>query len=282
MPKAFVNGINIHYRHVGQGPCLVMIHGIASNLALWLNIQRAMAEEFQVTTYDLRGHGYSDMLPEGYTSADMAADLNALLDHLDIEQTYLVGHSFGGLVALHYTVLHPERVVKLVMADTGIPAVETHRKGKPALDAWRERLKNLGVSVPDDKQDDVDYLIRQSRKLRQQLTQTSSVRRRRLGGLPSIERLARLMGTTSILNDFRTTAGLTLDKICQVSHPTFLSYGERSPSMASCQYLTEHLPNCKSVIIPNAGHFHPVAHLEEFVKNLREFLLNCQKRVLAK
>jgi len=272
MSKTVVNGINIHYQRMGQGPDVVMVHGIASNLALWLNIQRALLGEFRVTTYDLRGHGYSDAPATGYTSADMADDLNALLNELGIKQTYLVGHSFGGLVALHYTVLHPERVIKLVLADTGIPAVEPSRKGKSIIEAWKERLDKFGVDVPDDKQDDMAYLMGQTRKLRQGLIQNSGMKRRRMGALPSIQRLTRLMETTSILDEFRSVAGLTLDKINKIAHPVLISYGDRSPSMATCKYLREHLPHCTSVIVPNAGHFHLLAHPEIFVKNLRAFL----------
>jgi len=271
MSKVVVNGINIHYQRRGQGPDVVMIHGVASNLALWLNIQRALAEEFRVTTYDLRGHGYSDMPPSGYTSADMAADLNALLDYLGIEQAHLVGHSFGGLVALHYTVFYPKRVNKLILAETGIPAVESTRKSNPVFEEWKERLKNFGVFIPDDKQDDVDYLLIQTRKVRQSFLGPKA-KRRKMGVLPSLERLSRLIKTTSILDDFRTTAGLTLDKICQIPHQIFVSYGGRSPSMASCQYLQKNLSNCTSTIIPNAGHFYLVTQPELFTKNLREFL----------
>ena len=272
MPKILVNGVNFHYQRSGKKQDVVMIHGIASNLALWLNIQPVLAEDFRVTSYDLRGHGYSDIPPNSYTSADMAADLNGILDSLDIKQTYLVGHSFGGLAALHYTVLHPERVIKLVLADTGIPAVETSRKSMPALEVWRNRLAKFGISVPDDKQDDVNYLITQTRKLRQQGAHSSGIKRRRMGGLPNIEGLTQLMENTSILSDFREIAGLTLNKICQVYHPVLISYGERSPSITTYQYLRDNLPNCKSVLIQGAGHFHPLGRSEEFIRNLNSFL----------
>ncbi|MBM3242629.1 alpha/beta hydrolase [Candidatus Poribacteria bacterium] len=273
MSKILVNGMNVHYQRTGDGPDVVMIHGIASNLALWLNIQPVLAEDFSVTTYDLRGHGYSDMPLNGYTSADMADDLNGILDSLDIKQTHLVGHSFGGLVALHYTVLHPERVIKLVLADTGVPAVETLRKSVPVLEMWIERLAKFGISVPEDKQDDINYLIMQTRILRQQSASSSGIKQRRVGGLMSVKGLTQLLESTSILNDFRETAGLTLNQIGQISQPVLISYGERSPSMATYQYLREHLSDCKSVIIQNAGHFHPVGRPEVFVKNLKTFLL---------
>ena len=81
MPKAKINGLTVHYQQMGLGPDLVMIHGLFANLAFWyLSVLPALARNFRVTVYDLRGHGYSDMPQRGYTSFDMAADLHALLD----------------------------------------------------------------------------------------------------------------------------------------------------------------------------------------------------------
>src|SRR5215470_3923803 len=106
MPFANVNGIKFHFQRVGKGPDVVMIHGLAANLAFWyFRIIPFLMIDFCITAYDLRGHGKSEMSDSGYTSADMAADLDALLDHLGVEKAHLVGHSFGGQVALHYATL---------------------------------------------------------------------------------------------------------------------------------------------------------------------------------
>jgi pimeloyl-ACP methyl ester carboxylesterase len=118
MPKAFVNGINIHYQETGAGSHLVLIHGLTGTLAAWqLGILPSLTDRFQVLAYDLRGHGHSDMPPSGYTSADMARDLLALFDERGIAQTHLVGHSFGGVVALHFAALHSDRVSALTISD---------------------------------------------------------------------------------------------------------------------------------------------------------------------
>src|SRR5919108_6534635 len=167
MPKAFVSGINIHYVQTGKGPHLVLIHGIASNLGQWHpSILSALVEDFRVTMYDLRGHGYSDMPPRGYTANHMVGDFTGLMDYLGIERASILGHSYGGLVALHFTVLPPERVDKLIIADTGVPCLEP-REGRDALLAgWREALRRQGIEVPDEKAHDLVYLIGQTLKLR--------------------------------------------------------------------------------------------------------------------
>ena len=66
MPHASINGIKLHYQQVGQGPDVVMVHGITGNMAIWhLEIIPALMQQYRLTTYDLRGHGYSDAPPTG-------------------------------------------------------------------------------------------------------------------------------------------------------------------------------------------------------------------------
>ncbi|MFQ6040561.1 MAG: alpha/beta fold hydrolase [Candidatus Poribacteria bacterium] len=267
MPKAFVNGINIHYQTSGQGPDLVLIHGATGNMAFWyLSTLPILKEEFRVTVYDMRGHGYSDVPPSGYTSADMAKDLVGLLDHLGIERAHLLGHSFGGVVALHTAALYEARVANLVLADPEIPALRhlCDVKKWPYWEAWNARLREFGIDVPDEKWDDLDYVLRQSLYIPMAYGMRKG--RERKG-----KRLLRLLDNTTAINDFRELAGLTMDKIRQIPHPTLAIYGELSPFLPACQYLTENMPNCKSVIVPT-GHFHPALEPEEFVKHLKNFL----------
>ncbi len=267
MPKVFINGIHIHYQQTGEGADIVMIHGVASNLALWhRDFVPSLAKRFRVTTYDLRGHGYSDTPPDRYSSADMAIDLKALLEHLKISQACLVGHSFGGLIALHYAVLNPTAVTKLILIDTGVPAVEPERKGVSLFEAWKAGLQRFGTFIPEEKGDDINYLIMETRKLRL----ASGIPQR---ALPRIDKLMYQLEKTALIEDCRAEAGLTLDKIVQVNHPVLLCYGERSPAMATCRYLQSHLPRCHSVIIQGAGHFHLLTDSQKLLVHLNRFLL---------
>jgi 2-hydroxy-6-oxonona-2,4-dienedioate hydrolase/2-succinyl-6-hydroxy-2,4-cyclohexadiene-1-carboxylate synthase len=266
MPKAFVNGLNIHYVQTGRGPELVLIHGIASNLGQWqLGILPALVEHFRLTMYDLRGHGYSDMPVSGYTPAHMLGDFSGLMDHLHIERASIVGHSYGGLVALCYAVRHPERVDKLIIADTGVPAVEQQGGRDAVLVGWRENLQQGGIDVPDDKAEDIGYLIEQTVKLRGRSWRGMGARR-------AIARLTRFTTTTSFAKEYRETSSLTLDMIRQIRAPVLLIYGDRSPLTASFQALRTNLANCRTAIVSDGGHFYPLQRPQTFVGHIKGFL----------
>jgi len=165
MPKADVNDIQIHYQQSGEGTDIVMVHGITGNLAIWhLEMVPSLMDSYRITTYDLRGHGYSDMPPTGYTTGDHAADLNSLLSELEIERTYLVGHSFGADVALNFTIRHPERVSRLVLVEPAIAALTFLRECEDWVGwkYWREKLSEGDVTIPRDKWYDAEYLVRAS------------------------------------------------------------------------------------------------------------------------
>src|SRR5687767_4841427 len=123
MPFATVRGIKLSYRQDDAGPDVVLIHGVAGNMAVWYlcGLVHELAGHFRVTAYDLRGHGYSESTPTGYTSRDMAEDLQALRQKLGIGPVYLLGHSFGAAIALQAALLEPEAVKGVVLSDAYLP-----------------------------------------------------------------------------------------------------------------------------------------------------------------
>src|SRR5689334_20789162 len=150
MPKVRVNGIEIHYQRYGRGPELVMIHGLAANLAFWqVGILAALGRQFSVTVYDLRGHGYSEMPASGYTSAHMAEDLVALLDALRVYRAHVVGHSFGGVVGLQFAALHPDRLLTLTVADSRVRALQPHQRLREwrHWPLWAKRFEGRGIRL---------------------------------------------------------------------------------------------------------------------------------------
>ena len=166
MPKVLANGIQMHYQQAGEGQDLVLIHPVAADLAIWyLHVMPALAKEFRVTAYDMRGHGYSEGTPTGYTSAHMAEDLHGLLISLGIERAHLVGYSFGGTVALHCAVLYPNQVASLVLADPAIPAltpmVDLERWERANKANYKTKLEEYGMSVPEDRLFDLECLVPQ-------------------------------------------------------------------------------------------------------------------------
>lgn len=119
---AQVNGIQLHYLdHPGDGPPLILMPGLTANAHSFDGLIAAgLNEKHRVLTLDLRGRGLSDKPETGYSMADHAADVLALLDSLGLEQALLGGHSFGGLLTYYMAANFPERFSKLVVLDAGV------------------------------------------------------------------------------------------------------------------------------------------------------------------
>jgi pimeloyl-ACP methyl ester carboxylesterase len=126
MPSVTANGIEHHIQELAPIETMtavpvVMLHGLViGSLASWyFTAAPKLAQRRRVRVYDLRGHGRSARVATGYDTATLAADLDALTD--DLELFDLVGHSWGGLVALRFALAHPERVRRLVVVEAPLP-----------------------------------------------------------------------------------------------------------------------------------------------------------------
>ncbi len=116
MPFADVNGIELYYESHGTGPVVTFLHGAGGNHISWWQQIPVFSQQYRCVTIDHRGFGRSAD-PAKLGSSQYVEDLEALLDHLEVERTALVAQSMGGLAALGYAVRHPERVSALAMAD---------------------------------------------------------------------------------------------------------------------------------------------------------------------
>lgn len=113
--------VRLHVREwAGDGPPIVLLHGLASNAHIWDAVAPILARQGRVVAPDQRGHGLSDKPDDGYDFARVVADARALVAVLDLERPTLVGHSWGGNVALQYAASVPaEDVAGLVLVDGG-------------------------------------------------------------------------------------------------------------------------------------------------------------------
>jgi 3-oxoadipate enol-lactonase len=118
MPSAVINDFRIHYERGGQGPLLVLLHGISASARSWQHQLQDLADVYDVVAWDMRGYGSSsDPLAE-YGIADLCSDLEGLLDHLGFRAAHLGGLSMGGVLAQDFYGRCPDRVRSLILADT--------------------------------------------------------------------------------------------------------------------------------------------------------------------
>jgi pimeloyl-ACP methyl ester carboxylesterase len=271
MPMLSAHGLQFHVQQMGTGPDVVLIHGVTGDLSIWFLCQAmpALGTHYRVTAYDLRGHGYSDCPPSGYTSADHAGDLIALLDQIGAERTHLVGHSFGAVIALHAAVLAPERIGALVLSDPYFPALR-HLEDVSRWGHWqnfRKEAEEVGVLLSEEYWYDLSRFFDQVLHLDGE----ALLRFRQAVGLPALNRLLRL-GRTTCGADAKEPAGLTAERIQSVPHPVLALYGEFSPFLATADYLARHLPHCRLELVPGAKHRAPEENSEEFLRAIRTFL----------
>ena len=134
MSIANVNGVDLFYECIGAGPPLLLIHGLGSSGDDWAFQRDDFAKIRTVVMTDLRGSGRSAKPPGPYSIAQFADDLWALLDHLEIDVTDILGFSMGGAIAIEMTTLQPGRVAKLVLCNALANTAWTHGKN-----GWKPR-----------------------------------------------------------------------------------------------------------------------------------------------
>jgi pimeloyl-ACP methyl ester carboxylesterase len=133
---AKLGSTRLHYVDQGQGPAIVMIHGIAGNLQNFTyGLATPLAQTHRVICIDRPGYGYSKRSFNADTSLEAQADIIvSLLDHLQIESAVFVGHSLGGTISLAAAQRHPDRVRALALIAPLTHLPEAHIPAFKALD----------------------------------------------------------------------------------------------------------------------------------------------------
>lgn len=151
MAYARINGTDLYYEVHGDGPPLVLSHGIGSNHLHWWQQIPVLSKEHQVITFDHRGFGFSsDMQSLGPKA--FIDDLEGLLDHLKIEKATLAGQSMGGVTVGGFAARRPERVAGLILSCSGggffaVPHSDNFKRAVAGVKNYAEFSK---ISIEQD------------------------------------------------------------------------------------------------------------------------------------
>ncbi|MDX6615314.1 MAG: hypothetical protein QOD60_405 [Solirubrobacterales bacterium] len=121
-----LHGHAVGYRMMGEGPLLVLLHGITSTSDAWRAVMPRLAENYTVIAPDLVGHGRSAKPRGDYSLGAYAAGVRDLLAVLGFERGTVLGHSFGGGIALQFAYLFPEYVERVALVSSGGLGKEVH------------------------------------------------------------------------------------------------------------------------------------------------------------
>jgi len=120
MIKAKGDGVKIQLAvWQGKGKEILCVHGITANCRFWDCLASALAPRHRVIAMDLRGRGFSDKPPLGYSIKHHCKDIAALMDDLGLERPVLMGHSLGAFISLVFAAQYPARVDRLILVDGG-------------------------------------------------------------------------------------------------------------------------------------------------------------------
>ncbi len=294
MTRVAINGVRLNVVEMPQrgrrpdGLPIVMVHGLAASLAFWY----AAGAQFMsllgpCLAYDLRGHGKSEAPQAGYSVHAMMRDLEALLDDRGIRRAHLVAHSFGGMIALLYTLTHPDRVASLVLADVRIRPLQAtvNVAVKEIPPRVARRLGELGIDIESvaAADDGIDYLktvakveIAAGAEANQVLSALYS-HPRLFRSAKSAERWIDLTERASLVTDLRHETAFGADDLKTLSQPMLILVGARSTTVPSAEALARLCPHAIVKKIPDVGHFFPVSHPQLFLRPALRFLNQANK-----
>jgi 3-oxoadipate enol-lactonase len=242
----------------GEGPPVVLLHCLGVDHRLWDGVIDALGAGHRVLTYDLPGHGESATPPAGYSIDDLADQLAAVLDASGVSRAHVAGMSLGGCVAQSFAGRYPERVARLVLADTT-------PQYPPALkNTWIERAsiaRSRGVGPLVDEKLTIwftpDFAAAngpQVRYVRDTLTACDGE-----GYALACEALGAA--------DLR-------DSVRRISAPTLIALGDGDlpPFHDAARWMHDAIPGSRVQLIAGARHAAPLQQSAAFAALLRDFL----------
>src|SRR6478672_5704874 len=125
-----IDGREVNYCELGEGPAIVFIHGLGASWQSWLENMPELARDHRVVAMDLPGFGYSEMPREDISIEYYASWTCRMMDRLGIDSAAVVGNSMGGFVGADLAIRYPQRVQRLVVVSAAI-FWQTYRRAQP-------------------------------------------------------------------------------------------------------------------------------------------------------
>ncbi len=279
MPSPFrprtvpIHGHDVSYRMAGEGPAIVLIHGIAGSSTTWKSVMPRLAEHYTVIAPDLLGHGQSAKPRGDYSLGAYASGIRDLLAVLGRERVTLIGHSLGGGVAMQFAYQFPEWAERLVLVASGGLGKEV----SPMLKA---------VTLPG-----AEYVLQLLLHPRlREAAEFPGTLARKVGWKPS-DTLTEVWRSYTTLTDrhgqmaFVQTVRSVIDVAGQrvsahdrlylaAAVPTLIVWGDRDHiiPVSHAYQAAEAIPGARLEIFEGAGHFLPWQDADRFLKVLEDFL----------
>ncbi len=271
--------MELYYKKYGEGPPLIILHGLYGSSDNWHSIAKELSEKYTVYLPDQRNHGRSPH-SEKHDFEVMKNDLKEFADTLQLEKFYLMGHSMGGKTAMLFAADFPERIEALIIVDISPKSYRDEVEFSAEtidhasiIDALKELdIKNANTRKEVDKS--LSQLIKSTR-VRQFLLK--NLERDKNGSFHWIINLKSLGENLPLIMEglpaarFNNGAGMS-------AFPVLFLKGEKSGYIQDEDYtrIRQFFPRAHIVTVPGAGHWLHAEEPELFLKNVEYFLQDDQ------
>ncbi len=266
-----VQGHRLRYLTAGEGPPLVLLHGVGTSSGEWSWVLPGLARNHLVYAIDLPGYDGSYEPPD-YAPAYTASFVNSFLDAVGVERAVVVGNSFGGLVALHLALSEPARVSALVLSDSaGLGRVVNSVMAAITLPGGGELARTLAKM----------RLGAYQRAVRRALLLFARPWQIPLKWIKDQYKLAQLPNfTDATLASLRTVVDATgqrevlLDQLPRLQMPALIVWGieDRVVPYSQAKEAIALVQDGSLELISNCGHLPHVEQPKRFIAALEEFL----------
>jgi pimeloyl-ACP methyl ester carboxylesterase len=264
--KISANGLSFAYVDEGSGAPVVLVHGSVSDYREWSNQMAPLARRYRVIAYSRRYH-WPNLPPPKDADASVERqtdDLAAIIKTMGIAPAHIVGHSYGGAVALNLTLRHPELVRTLVLAE---PAVSGVLANTPENDVVSKESQAIRAEMKDAfASGNAERIVR---------TYAAHVAPGEFEKAPSDVRQMLVANVTAFQLDFTwRRPPFTCDDARRIAVPVLILSGDRSPM--GLQRIAEEAARCikgaRLVRIPQATHWLQSDHAQAFNDAVLAFL----------
>jgi 2-hydroxymuconate-semialdehyde hydrolase len=258
------NGLATNYHDYGSGDPVLLLHGSGPGVSAWANWRLALpalGERYRTVAPDLLGFGYTER-PQNphYTMPEWLEHTLAFMDAVGLEQTHVVGNSFGGALALHLADAAPERVKRLVlMGSVGVkfvitPGLESVWGFEPSFQAMRDLIDLFAYDtslVSDDL----------------------AVMRLAAAERPGVQEAFAAMFPTPRQACVDALA-IPTDRLAVLPHSTLILHGREDQVIPLECSLTLHqqIPNSQLHVFGHCGHWTQIEHADTFHRLVGDFL----------
>jgi pimeloyl-ACP methyl ester carboxylesterase len=267
-----IHGHDVGYRMEGEGPAILLIHGIAGSSTAWRAVMPTLAQRYTVIAPDLIGHGQSAKPVGDYSLGAYASGMRDLLRVLGVPRASIVGQSFGGGVALQLAYQHPELCERLVLVDSGGLGREV---------SWLLRFMALPgseylmpVLFPSIVRERGNEISRMMHKYGIAMARLGEMWRSYASLTESANRQSFIRTIRSVIDPGGQTVS-AMDRLYLAEEvPTLIIWGEGDTIIPVSHAYAAHeaIPGSRLEIIQGSGHFPHVEAPDEFIRVLLDFL----------